>query len=666
VDRNPLAVDLARLSLWLATLARDHEFTFLDHALKSGDSLVGLTRSQIGALTWGDDRQGALYLGYVREKVAHALNARRAIRDAPDDVARAIQEARHRDLETRMHDVHVLGDAVLATFFGSAKDRARKAECEALRAAFEQHADRGWAAARPLAATMAQYQYPIRPFHWEIEFPEVFTTTSQGFDVMVGNPPFVAGSSISGLYSTIYLDWLHFLFAEVKGQADIVTFFFRRAFSLISDGGVLGLLATNTISQGDSRAGGLRYIRKNGGQIYRVRKRIKWTGDAAVTVTSIHIMKSLNPIRLEIDGLPASKITAFLVPGGADDDPVRLAANANLAFMGYYYYGAGFTFDDGVSGAEPVSRMRELLQQDPRNADIIHPMIGGEEMLRSPNIAPDRFVIDFENMTEEEARKYPELLAILEARVKPERATNKRERLRNIWWQFAETRPGLRRHSKGMTAFLMHPFVSKHMAFAFVRGDIYVASPNTVVISNSKGVFASLQSRSHEIWVRFFASSLEDRLRYTISDCLETFPLPPDCAEDPILCHAGDLYYSSREHIMLNRNDGLSKTYNRFHDVAETAPDIASLRTLHHDMDVAVLRAYGWDDLADRAAPEFLTEDTEPDHRYQGRLFWPAPFRDEVLARLLDLNARRAAEEKRLGLAPIGGAPQDSDEDEAA
>ena len=70
VDRNPMATDLARLSLWLATLARDHEFTFLDHALKSGNSLVGLTARQITALTWGDDRQGSFYGNLVADQVA--------------------------------------------------------------------------------------------------------------------------------------------------------------------------------------------------------------------------------------------------------------------------------------------------------------------------------------------------------------------------------------------------------------------------------------------------------------------------------------------------------------------------------------------------------------------------------------------------------------------
>jgi hypothetical protein len=104
--------------------------------------------------------------------------------------------------------------------------------------------------------------------------------------------------------------------------------------------------------------------------------------------------------------------------------------------------------------------------------------------------------------------------------------------------------------------------------------------------------------------------------------------------------------------MMLDRGEGLTRTYNRFHEPAEHAPDIQRLRDLHHAMDVAVLRAYGWDDLADTAVPEFLTEDTESDHRYQNRLFWPAPFRDEVLARLLALNAERAAAERAAGLTP--------------
>ena len=103
---------------------------------------------------------------------------------------------------------------------------------------------------------------------------------------------------------------------------------------------------------------------------------------------------------------------------------------------------------------------------------------------------------------------------------------------------------------------------------------------------------------------------------------------------------------------MVARNEGMTKTYNRFHDPTETAEDIQRLRELHAAMDRAVLEAYGWHDLAARAAPIFLDETNEDDHTYQGRLFWPSDFRDEVLARLLALNAERHAEEVRLGIAP--------------
>jgi hypothetical protein len=70
-------------------------------------------------------------------------------------------------------------------------------------------------------------------------------------------------------------------------------------------------------------------------------------------------------------------------------------------------------------------------------------------------------------------------------------------------------------------------------------------------------------------------------------------------------------------------------------------------------LDVAVVHAYGWHDLAELAAPQHLSEDIEADHRYQDRLFWPGPFRDTVLARLLALNAARAAEDRRLGVTPL-------------
>jgi hypothetical protein len=171
VDKNPLATDLAKLSLWLATLARDHEFTFLDHALKSGDSLVGLTQGQIAAAHWDTSKPGLpLFRQLVKDRVAEAMKGRAEIQAAPDDTARAIQEQRHRSLEARLKDVRLMGDAVIAAFFAEDKPRAR----EKKRAEVE-----SWLGGSPVAwdklaamtGTLKQGVHPLTPFHWEIEFP---------------------------------------------------------------------------------------------------------------------------------------------------------------------------------------------------------------------------------------------------------------------------------------------------------------------------------------------------------------------------------------------------------------------------------------------------------------------------------------------------------------
>ena len=153
-------------------------------------------------------------------------------------------------------------------------------------------------------------------------------------------------------------------------------------------------------------------------------------------------------------------------------------------------------------------------------------------------------------------------------------------------------------------------------------------------------------------------------MRYSPSDCFETFPFPPDWETNTALEVAGREYYEYRAALMVRNDEGLTKTYNRFHDPEERSPDIHQLRTLHAAMDRAVLAAYGWPDIP--TACEFLLdyeedEDAEDAPESSGkkkrakkkpyRYRWPDDVRDEVLARLLALNAQRHAEEVRLGTA---------------
>ena len=167
----------------------------------------------------------------------------------------------------------------------------------------------------------------------------------------------------------------------------------------------------------------------------------------------------------------------------------------------------------------------------------------------------------------------------------------------------------------------------------------------------TSSAFCALQSRPHEIWARFLRLVDEGRSSLHPSDCFETFPFPDNWEAHPTLEATGKAYYEHRGALMIENDEGLTKTYNRFHDPHETSPAILKLRDLHAAIDRAVLDAYGWTDIPTDCC--FLL-DYEIDEETWGRkkkpyrYSWPDEVRDEVLARLLELNAQRAAEESRI------------------
>ena len=685
VDKNPRAVDLAKLSLWLATLARDHEFTFLDHALKCGDSLVGLDDRQIAAMHWDASKPGLpLFRKFIADKVAELAKKRAEIQAASDDTMRAILEAKHREAEKVAGDIRVLGDAVISAFFSEDKPKAREKRRAGIESWVTGIGEAKWDSLKAAAQSLRIGEHPIIPFHWHVEFPEVFHRDNPGFDAIVGNPPFAGKNTIIGGNRAHYLPWLQTLHEGAHGNADLVAHFFRRSFKLIREGGAFGLIATNTIGQGDTRDTGLAKLVESGGAISRATRRLKWPGEAAVVVSVVHVVRGTvrSPI---LDGHQVPRISAYLVSGDLDRAPARLAANARKAFQGSIVLGMGFTFDDVAAAkgaAESLATMRALIEKDPRNAERIFPYIGGEEVNNSPTHAHHRYVIDFfdrplrrdnalplwaemdetertrcrvkgvvpADYPEEVAEDWPDLIEIVRRRVKPERDRQKRDALRIRWWQYAEKRPGLYRTIAPLERVLTLSRVSPQLGVAQLSIGMVFAESMVILAFSNLAPFAALQSRSHELWARFFASSMKDDLRYTPSDCFETFPFPPGFETSAELEAAGQAYHDHRAALMVENNEGMTKTYNRFHNRAERSPGILRLRELHAEMDRAVLSAYGWDDLADRAEPIFLDESNEDDHTYQGRLFWPADFRDEVLARLLALNADRAAQERAAGL----------------
>lgn len=394
-----------------------------------------------------------------------------------------------------------------------------------------------------------------------------------------------------------------------------------------------------------------------------------------------------------LDGQPVEKITAFLFPKGGNENPKTLLANAEKSFNGSKIYGQGFTFDDNDAEGTPIAEMERLIAENSRNQERIFPYIGGSEVNSSPTHAHHRYVINFGEMSEVEARQWPELVTIVEEKVKPERLklnmnTADGRRRAASWWLWGRYTPALFRAIASCDRVLVIPEVSAQFGFSFLPANCVFAHTLKIVASESFSTYACLQSRIHEIWARFFGSSFGDGLRYTSTDCFQTFPFPPSWQTSPTLEAIGKTYYEYRADLMVRNNQGLTDTYNRFHDPAETDPDIHHLRDLHSQMDSAVLTAYGWQDIPTDCgfaldyldiAPDDLppaaqtridtgnlffpiaTEATSFDNLIRSsastrskklpwRYRWPETTHDEVLARLLDLNQSRYDEEVKAGL----------------
>jgi hypothetical protein len=375
-------------------------------------------------------------------------------------------------------------------------------------------------------------------------------------------------------------------------------------------------------------------------------------------VSVLHVMKGPFPGTKRLEDREVETITAFLFHRGGHDDPARLLANAAKSFVGSYILGMGFTFDDadrkGV--ATPLAEMQRLIEKDPRNAERIFPYVGGEEINTNPTQGHDRYVINFGEMSETEARRWPELMAIVERKVKPDRETKAKDVAAWPWWQFWRRRQELYDAIAGLKRVLVISRVTEHPGFVFLPAGRVFSERLVVFPLAGFAALSVLQSRVHEVWARFFSATLADTLMYAPSDCFETFPFPENWQTRPALEAAGEIYDEYRAALMVRNGEGLTKTYNRFHDPHERDPEIARLRELHAAMDRAVLDAYGWTDIPIDCEPLLdyeIDEEGWGDKKKPFHYRWPDEVRDEVLARLLDLNAQRDKEEERTGTAAV-------------
>jgi hypothetical protein len=654
VDKNPAAVELAKLSLWLVTLSHELPFTFVDHNLRHGDSLVGLDLNQISSFHWKPTKQVPLFKQVLEESLDEALEHRGELLELAQHEDARSQEHKRRLLDYAEHateKVRLVADVCVGAFFAEQKDKARETERGRRQKLVEQWLAGDDSVEPELRGMAEEIRAQHAPFHWWLEFPEVFyeerpdplcggevngAACMEGF---VGNPPFAGKNTITNTNGAGYIDWFMMRYPEVKGRpnTDLCAYFFRRAGELVGSSGTLGFIATNTIAQGDSRLMSLGVLVESGATIYDAWSSFSWPGDAAVTVASVCMAFGVARRRTNVpmlDGRAVDEIDTRLSGRPDRGDPVSLAANAGLAYMGGKLVGVGLAVSE--------EEHQRLIEENAANATILRPYLGGEDVNSHPRGLHGRYVIDFTRHSLEEAARWPSLLRIVEEKVKPARMRDNRGTYKTYWWRPGESGGALYQALGEIHRCLVTSRVSKHLCFSLQPVSIFFNEALYVFAFDSTSAFAVLQSRVHAPWARLLSSSMKTDLRYAASDCFDTFPFPqPDPRTIiPTVESAGEALYEARARFMVDTNQGLTKTYNALKDQANTDERVLELRRLHEAMDRAVLDAYGWTDLT---VPPYCPLDDE------GRAQVKA-FEDEVIDRLYALNAERAREEARLGL----------------
>lgn len=632
VDKNPLAVEIAKLSIWLTTMDKGRPFSFLDHALKCGDSLVGADEKMYRQ--WAFSRKDAAYTLDLEVLNQHLQTACQKRKELESFTVLDVRDAEHKAALLKEADAAMARVKLGCDLLVGVRLLGLKAtEQDTLLAHLLWDYVAGQPMDTPDALRVLDAAHSEHTFHWPFEFPEVFgTERNGGFSAFVGNPPFLGGKRISAMFGIKYLDYLKYIWSHTAGSADICAYFFLRSFSCLQEKGILGLIATNTIAQGDTREVGLDYLLGINGNIINAYSSFSWPGLASVTVCIVHIVKGpYNGVRF-LDGQISNEISSQLT-NSSNLLPFRLKENKGKSHYGTVVLGTGFMLDP--------SDAQSLIDLDEKNIDVLFPFLNGDDLNTRPDQSASRWVINFHDWSINKAELYPDCFKIVKEKVYPQRKKVKRTPYREKWWLFAEPQRNLYSAIESLQQSLVCAITSKYLSFTFVSETIVYSNATCVFPFENYRDFAILQSNIHETWARKYASSLESTLRYTPTDCFENFAFPIIFSNDYLeIC--GQDYYRNRSQIMTSREEGLTATYNRFHNPKEKSNEITRLRQLHMEMDNSVAAAYGWSDLD--LGHGF--HETPQGIRYT----ISESARREVLTRLLQLNHERYEEEVKAGL----------------
>ncbi len=455
-------------------------------------------------------------------------------------------------------------------------------------------------------------------------------------DAIIGNPPFLGGSKLRKELGDDYTERVYARFPEVKDQVDFCVYWFRLAHENLQGTGRVGLVGTNTVGQGRTRLAGLDYIVSNGATIYEAistqpwfveteeeKNRKKTSGSIAssqkaqvhVSIVNWAYQDTGNYL---LDTLQVSCINSSLQASLDVTKAVKLKANTGISFIGIQPNGKGFLIS--------LDQANEWIAADAKNQEVLKPFSDAMSLVDIPNGISERWIIDFRNMSIEDASEYKLPFEHVRRTVKPERDKNRRENRKLNWWRFGEYAPNVRNAISRSPFYFNVARHSKWIIFLPVSNNCLPGDSTTIVASDDFYVLGLLTSSVHRQWVKVQSSTLEDRTRYTHNSCFETFPFPqiaPNTSTkakqviEKIRATMQELHqYRSQQ--MERKQYGITKLYNEFFQ----APT-SQLYKLHAKLDKLVMQAYGF------------SED------------------DDILSKLLELNMQLGDREKQ-GLPVIG------------
>lgn len=616
VDKNPLAVELSKLSIWLVTLSKGKPFEFLDNNLKSGDSILGIHSlnqlTEFGELT--RDSQMDFFDSFVNEKISNSIRSRQEIRAIHikdvSDIKKASDIFKAAELE--IQNLKLIAD-VISTAYLENTSLTRKPNEAVLKSNIYEYLKGSTEAELYLKdifrlASRVESDNRIinlAPFHWLIEFPEVFA--EGGFSAFIGNPPFLGNKYWKSMLGGHVQSLAKAILEKTPGKIDICLVFHRKICQLLQENGTYGLLATNNIAEGSAVNIGLQKISESG-SFYWAKKAFPWPGSASVSVAIVCFFKgNYSGVKICNDEVCEHISPKLEKTDSTKQREIYKIKNSIFCFAG---------IDNSKGLAFLVSENDQWLNDlTSEENHLVRPYFSGEDITYTALAIKKRYTLDIgDRSLEEIKRNWPKAFEFLNEKVLPTRTTEALKSYKGLidrWWQFWNNRSGLYSRLRKNDLCIVYPKAPKYpMCMLAPSNWIYTNKVLLMGIERNDQLAVCLSS--------FFYFWLEEQsggklgkvgsLTLSIDQAIDTFPQPRRSVSETGISSA--LQFNEIMTQWCHKNQvGLTAFMDKYHSLESIDESILRAREFRQIIDQEVSNSYD------------LNLDVIHDHRkYHGHL----------------------------------------------